>query len=115
MGKEKTLEIRYSLVARRELAHIWDYNAETRGVGQANAYEDFLLSHIERLPLEPRRGREVDEFPELRSLTLLKRAGGDGHVVIYQVDEAGGYVDVLHVYHTKQDIQNRLRKERNPD
>jgi len=54
--------------ARSELKGIYAYNAKHRSLAQANQYEDFLLSHIDRLATEYDDGKDYPEFPDLKSL-----------------------------------------------
>jgi len=90
-----------------DIAEIYNYNAERRGVTPADRYEAFLKARIYSLATEYDRGKIVEARPELRYLLVKKRSGGDGHLAVYRVDNAG-VVRVLHVFHTKQDWQNKL-------
>lgn len=103
--------IRAAAVAR-ELSAIWRYNARTYNPQHANDYEDSLVRDIDALEYEPTLGRPLEGHPGLRSLTLKRSLQGHGHIVIYRVDEAAQTIRVLHVYHTAQDWQGRLRRER---
>ncbi|HEY3780671.1 MAG TPA: type II toxin-antitoxin system RelE/ParE family toxin [Fimbriimonadaceae bacterium] len=109
MAKQRpSLAVIYTFAARDELRGIWSYNAKRRSTKQANSYEDFLMRGIDRLADEYGQGEDVTGFPEFKSLILIKRRGGDGHVVIYEIDAAAGTVNILHVYHTKQDWPAKL-------
>jgi plasmid stabilization system protein ParE len=109
--KKPSLAIVLSPTARTELKGIYAYNVEHRSLAEANKYEDFLLSRIARLATEYEDGREVPEFPELKSLTLKPSRRGEGHVVIYEIDLVTQSVHVHHLYHTRMDIQGRLESE----
>jgi plasmid stabilization system protein ParE len=44
-------------------------------------------------------------------ITLKRSRKGDGHHVVYEVDEANGVVNVLRIFHTKMDLKGRLESE----
>lgn len=97
--------------ARLELRGVWNYNAKNRSVAQAEKYEDFLIVGINALASRHSQGKAIKGFPGLRSMTFRKSPRGDGHIVVYQVDHDAETVNVLHVFHTKQDVQGRLGRE----
>ena len=109
-AEQPGLRIFYARAALRELNEVWEWNAERYGPDHAEEYVAFLRQGIGQLALDPLEGREVEGFPELRRVTLARQPRGDGHVVIYEAGEER--LDVLHIYHTKQDIRGRLTKER---
>ena len=98
--------------AKEEIANIWRYNAERYNYDHAEAYEAFLVSGIEALSVDYGRGRPVVGCAELRAATIKRRARGGGHMVIYEADLEAGTLNVLHIFHTKQDVEGRLRRER---
>ena len=106
-GKPK-LSVRYSPTAVRHLRAIWVYNANEYGLKRADSYLRFLESGILALSRNHSNGRPIENSPELRSVLLQKRSGSDGHVVVFEVNLVAGEVHILHVFHTKQDWQNKL-------
>lgn len=92
--------------ARADLLDIWAWNAAKRSRDHAERYLRFLRAESERLARSPSLGRPVDERPGLRYITVRKRKGGFGHVLVY--GESEDTVDVLHVFHTAQDWRNKL-------
>lgn len=41
----------------------------------------------------------------------MKKRGGrwkDGHIAVYHIDDAAATVDVIFIFHTKQDWENKL-------
>ena len=91
-----------------ELYDIWLYNAERRSENDATDYEAFLIRGIDSLAETHPFGRPVDGFPRLRSMAFRRNPRGDGHLAVYEVDPAAETVTVLHVFHTKQNLQGRL-------
>ena len=105
------MTIIYAPTTRGDLNNIWEYNNKTYGRDHAAAYIDFLQDGIDSLATSPDQGRTVENFPDLKSLMLKRSQRGEGHVVIYRVDQAKQVIRILHIYHTSQDIQGRLTKE----
>ena len=103
------LRIVYARAALRELDAVWEWNAERHGTAHASTYVAFLRTGIARLASDPESARPIVGFPELSRITL-RRSRGDGHVAVVQI--GAETVDILHVYHTKQDLIGRLRSER---
>lgn len=108
--KIKRLKVLVSPKARNELLAISEYNRENYGDMRAQSYEAFLISGIKKLATTYLKGRPVEDFAELRSVTLKRRTRGDGHIVIYEIMPAE--VNILHLFHTKMDVQGRLGSER---
>jgi toxin ParE1/3/4 len=88
--------------ARAELGHIWMYIAEENGsVAAADAVIDAITERFYLLSQYPRMGRSRDDLrPGLRSFTVGQ------YVIVYTV--ADGDVEVLHVFHGRQDIEGPL-------
>jgi plasmid stabilization system protein ParE len=107
--KAKALPVVYAAAARNELDEIWDWNEKTYGRRHAANYIEFLDTQIESLGTEHLKGRSVGTRPDLRYLSIKLRQRGHGHVVVYSVDQQA--VNILHVFHTAQDWQNRLTDE----
>lgn len=110
-SRKPPLEITLSPAARVELRRIYVYNAENRSPGQADRYEDYLLAGIGRLSSRYGDGKPVDDFPGVQAITLRRNSRGHGHVIVYRVDPAGQVIRILHIYHTRQDIPGRMRRE----
>lgn len=53
-------------------------------------------------------GRAVDADPTLSYIIMKRRSSGDGHIAVYFVDATAKNLQVLHVFHTKQDWQTKL-------
>jgi len=94
--------------ASDELEQIWRYNALHRGVKQADSYEAFLKGHLFALNFNDGSGKVIETTPALRYITINRHSRSDGHVAVYRVDAEAKNVRVLHVFHTKQDWQNKL-------
>ena len=45
---------------------------------------------------------------QLRHVVAKKRNCAHGHIIIYEIDEAAKAVNILHLFHTRQDYQGRL-------
>jgi plasmid stabilization system protein ParE len=95
-------------MAQRELVRIWQYNANDRSERQADAWNAFLRAKIDSLATGYAEGRPIDNAPELRHVFAKKRNRAHGHIIIYGIDEAAKAVNILHVFHTRQDYQGRL-------
>lgn len=107
-----TLTVIVSPTATNELWDIWQYNAQRYSFDHAQDYEAFLKAGIDALATTYNEGRDVEAFPELKSVTLKRSRKGDGHIVIYEIDEAEQTINVHHVFHTKMDVTGRLESER---
>jgi plasmid stabilization system protein ParE len=108
MAQSEPAVIVLSPGAIAELWDIWRYNATRYGEEHADRYEAFLKEGIERLSTDRQDSRTVEGFSELRSVTLKKRRQGEGHIVIYRFDTEANQVNILHIFHTKMDVQGRL-------
>lgn len=106
------MQIVFSKAALNELDGIWDWNLEHWGRDQAAKYQQFLEEGIAELAANPENSIPLLEYPGLRKLILKWRLGGDGHVVIFR-KQSDELIEVLHIYHTKQDISGRLMRELN--
>jgi plasmid stabilization system protein ParE len=97
--------------ASDELDDIWAYNAANWSIRQADSYDQFLKSGIQKLGSNYETGRKIKGLEGLRGIALKRRTKGDGHFVVYQVDRPAGVITVLHIYHTKMDIHGKLDRE----
>jgi plasmid stabilization system protein ParE len=99
------LKVNISLAVQRSLFEVWQFNAKRNGLTRADHYDDFLRKGIDELAIKYSDGKKVDGHPNLRFATLKVRSRGDGHVVVYMIAET---VEVLHLFHTKQDWQSQF-------
>ncbi|MEQ1932482.1 MAG: type II toxin-antitoxin system RelE/ParE family toxin [Fimbriimonadaceae bacterium] len=106
-----SLRVTVSAAVSVALKQIWWYDASHRGLSQANRYEMFLRKRIGLLATDYDRGRPVGADPNLRYQVLKLRSKGDGHVIVYRVDLLAKEVDLLHIFHTKQDWREKLDNE----
>lgn len=102
------MTIVYAASARAELDEMWAWNVEKHGTALAAEYLDWLQGNIDRLVTGHPDGKPVEGFPHLKRLTVRRSSRGQGHVVIFRMDEIAQRIRILHVYHTSQDIQGRL-------
>ena len=105
---EPKLTVVITATAQRELIRIWDFNAGAGGERVSDGWDTFLRKKIDVLGVEHYRGRPVKDFPDLKFISAKKRSRAHGHVILFQVDEQGAMVSVLHLFHTSQDILGRL-------
>jgi len=102
------LNVVVSPKAASDLDQIYRYNAKKRGLTPADRYIAFLRTKIASLAIDYDEGKPVEVRPNLRYLLMKKRSGGDGHIAVYRIEDATATVRVLHVFHTKQDWENKL-------
>src|SRR5205823_6101063 len=107
LGKPR-LTVKIAPAAVGELKAIWRYNAEHRGIKQADNYEVFLRRKISGLATKYGFGNVVNAEPAFRYIVMKVRNRGDGHVAVYYIDLPSRTVQVLHLFHTKQDWQSKL-------
>ena len=108
------MRVAFSLTASLELLEIYRYNAKIRGVVQAGRYEDFLVQAIQSLATDYAKGVRMRDLPDLRRKTFKPRPRGDGHVAVYEVDEADEIVTIVHIFHTKMDVATRIAEDYPP-
>jgi plasmid stabilization system protein ParE len=102
------ISIVYSLTAVDELDEIWDWNVKNSGFDQAVAYRKFLLSEIESLQQDPKRGVPLEADPNLRFLLIKWSANGHGHVAVYRFAEVSSTITIAHIFHTRQNWRTKL-------
>lgn len=108
--KPSRLKVVITPAARRDFNAIWFWNAERYGADHADAYETFLESCAKRLEVDHHLGRPVPSVPEFKYTIARKAAGGHGHYIIFQVQQ--GSVEILRLFHTRQDWESRFREGR---
>ena len=110
-GKPK-LTVILSPTVENELLGIWEHNLGFyKSVDHADGYLTFLKKGINALSTTYDKARSVEDYPELRSITLRKSRQGEGHIVIFEIDAANQTVHIHHVFHTRQDLQGRLKAQ----
>ncbi len=107
------LTIIRSSVAIDELDGVWRWNAGRYGASHADAYLHYLNGCIANLASSYARGKMVSSRPDLRYVIMRRRAGGHGHVAVYNFDDRE--VHILHVFHTAQDWHAKLKEEFEPE
>ena len=105
----RVLPIIYANNAIRELEEIGDWNEKTYSRTRAKDYIAFLEQQILTLGRDFEKGRLVRTRPDLRYIMMRLKTGGNAHVAVYSVDEQA--VNLLHVFHSAQDWENRLADE----
>ena len=90
--------------ARAELDNIWNYIANESGsAGAADGVIEALTARFYLLAQHPYMGRARDDLrPGLRSFPVGQ------YVIIYTIDDED--VQILHVFHGRQDIEGRLNQ-----
>jgi plasmid stabilization system protein ParE len=107
MATEKpALTIIHSPAAIDELHGIWTWNAQTYGTVHADRYLRYLKICIDKLAVEPQRGRPMSARPDLRYILIRRKSRGHGHVAVYHCTDKE--VHILHVFHTAQNWRTRL-------
>jgi plasmid stabilization system protein ParE len=109
-ARSREREIRLSAAALETLQQIWLWNAEHYGPDHADGYRRFLEQAIGTLARPETVGRPIAERPTLRYLLIRRRAGGHGHVAVFEA--TGSQVIVLRVFHTAQDWQARIETDK---
>jgi plasmid stabilization system protein ParE len=110
-SSKSALVVSLAPAANDDLWEIWGDNAERYGLEHADSYLDFLRTGINRLSSNYDKGWPVEGFAEFKLVTLKRSRRGQGHYIIFKVDEAEGLVKVLRVYHTRMDVKSRLNAE----
>jgi plasmid stabilization system protein ParE len=105
MKRAKTLPVIISPTAEHELWRIYDYNLERRGQKPADSYDVFLANRIQKLATNYPLAKAVEDKPGLFYALAQRRSKSDGHVIVFSI---GNAIDVLHVFHTKQDWPSKL-------
>ncbi|HSI73039.1 MAG TPA: type II toxin-antitoxin system RelE/ParE family toxin [Fimbriimonas sp.] len=105
------MTIRVSTEAHLELQAIWAYNAIHRSEAEADAYLAFLSAGIDNLAEDYVFAKRVEGHSELFALALKKRSRSDGHIIVFTVDAAQEIIEVVRIYHSKMDMQRRLRED----
>ena len=111
MASNPLLTVVFAPAAMTALTRIFDHNAERYGIDRASGYELFLLDRIRDLARDPQSGKTVDTDPSFRYVVIRRRSRGDGHVAAYRIDPVAWRVEIVAIYHTKQDWRTRLESE----
>jgi toxin ParE1/3/4 len=94
------MTLAFSPAAVADIGAIWDYTAETWGVGQADRYVDDIRSACVALADGERVGRRVDFLD-----SYLKYPVGR-HLIFYRQDGPG--IVVIRVLHQSMDVDRHL-------
>jgi toxin ParE1/3/4 len=87
---------RLTPAAQRDLSSIWDFTQERWDIRQAETYVNEIRAAIERIAVDPRRGRTCDEIRD-----GYHRYSIGSHVLFY-VEGSDG-VEVIRVLHQRMD------------
>jgi plasmid stabilization system protein ParE len=101
----RKLRVILSREAEANLEEIWHWNAMAHDPQWADDYRAFLISNIRNLAAAS--GRIVAGEPALRYVRVRKKAKSHGHIIVFR--EAGEDMEIVFIFHTAQDWQNRLR------
>ena len=88
--------------AESDLDEIWDYSAERWGREQANRYLGALRESIERVALDPSRGRSLS----VRGKSYHQYRSGS-HMIFYR--DMGRGVQIVRVLHQSMNYSQHLR------
>jgi toxin ParE1/3/4 len=81
---------------------IWDYSSERWGSDQANRYVGALRESMERVALDPSRGRSVS----VRGKSYYRYRSGS-HMILYRETNRG--VQIVRVLHQSMEYIRHLR------
>jgi len=112
-SEQSPLTVIRSSTAIDELDGIWRWNAARYGAPHADTYLQYLKESIAGLASGYARGKTVSTRPDLHYVVIRRRAGGHGHIAVYKFDERN--VHVLHIFHSAQDWQTKLKEEAEED
>ena len=87
---------RLTPAAQRDLSSIWDYTAERWDPRQAETYVREIQAAIERVAVDPSRGRSVEEIRE-----RYRRYPVGSHLLFYVPRGPG--VDIIRILHQRMD------------
>lgn len=107
------LPVRYALEAQLDLDEIAVWNAERYGSEHAARYIDYLQNQIEAHCQDSKMNHAVPSLPGLRYVLIRRKSAAHGHIAIFRRDEQ--LINVVHVFHTAQDWQQRLIDESSPE
>jgi plasmid stabilization system protein ParE len=105
-SKSARLRITLTPRAKADLNQIWAWNAKDKSPEKADAYDKFLIRQIHKLEMDYALGRPLNVAPECRYITVKKSKRGHGHHVIFQIHQ--NTVEILRIFHTRQDWENRF-------
>lgn len=87
---------RLTPAAQRDLSSIWDFTRERWDEAQAETYIFEMRAAIERIAVDPQRGRACDEIR-----AGYRRYGIGSHLIFYM--ESADNVDVMRILHQRMD------------
>jgi plasmid stabilization system protein ParE len=106
--KKSKLKVLIAPRAERHLNAIYSYNLESRELLEADRYIAFLYSKIDSLSTQWLQGRAVGARPNLLYIVAKIRASGDGHIIVYTIHLEAETLEIIGVFHTKQDWQGKM-------
>ncbi len=106
------LPILYALEAQLDLNEIAVWNEERYGSEHAARYIDYLQSQIEERCQDSKKNHAVPALPGLQYVLVRRKSAAHGHIAIFRRDEHA--INVVHVFHSAQDWQQRLVDESSP-
>jgi len=92
---------RLTPAAQRDLSTIWDYTQERWDKTQAEIYISEIRAAIERIAVDPHRGRACEDIRE-----GYRRYGIGSHLIFYT--QASDSVDVIRILHQRMDLTRYL-------
>lgn len=97
------MNYRLSKKARNDLQGIWLYTIKNWSLEQADIYVRSLLSEMERLAANPRRGRDRSDLRANYKCFQVK-----SHLIFYQTIARTKEIEIIRILHKQMDIENRL-------
>jgi plasmid stabilization system protein ParE len=107
--KQPRLAVILAADAIDQLDEIWRWDANRYNPDHATNYGIFLKKTIDALDRNYAKGKRFGRRPDLRYIQIRRRTGGFAHRAVYSVDE--NIVNVLHVFHSAEDWENKLAEE----
>lgn len=94
------MTLTFSPAAAADIGSIWDYTAETWGVGQADRYVDDIRDTCVALAGGERVGRRVDVLDGYMKYPVGR------HLIFFRQDRQG--IVVIRVLHQSMDVERHL-------
>ena len=95
------IEVGLSNAAKTDLADIWEFTFHRWGLARADQYNDEILTRLESLSTNARKGRECpDLHPGARRLTCGR------HIAFYVIRDT--HIEVLRILHQAMDLSAHL-------
>jgi plasmid stabilization system protein ParE len=90
-----------------------DWNEKFYDRDHAERYLKYLLDEIGVLCRDSKKGQRILALPELHFVLIRRGSSGYGHIIVYRrkVDA----IEVLHVFHSSQNWQQKLINDFSPE